>query len=303
MKQFGVNAFFSQTKNKTKSTQEILYLLRCSPCQGHPLLSEMDALFRLYIGLCHIANFNLTEMQWTQASLPCRNGGLGVRRASSLALPASLASSCSTRRLQDCILMCTAASNSHYFEQYVTLWSSNFSCSVPLDADAHSQCNWDKPIVDAEFANLLLISNTLMTERVFLLCRHVTAVIAYTQCQSPRVVFGSKMKTFVWPLGFGSAPHFASHVNVLAVLWSLLLAYTVCRAKWVPANMHGTKSLMIWSHALSLLQTFHVLKNLRVYLEVTESDWIEWHSSHGRLGNALWDVTIIDTVVQSYMSQ
>ena len=66
-----------------------------------------------------------------------------------------------------------------------------------------------------------------MTERVFLLCRHVTAVIGYTQCQSPRVVFGSKMKTFVGPLGFGSAPHFASHINVLAVFWSMLVAYTV----------------------------------------------------------------------------
>ena len=140
------------------STPKILHLLRCSPCQGHPLLSEMDEFFRLNI--CHIANVNLTEMQWTQASLPCRNGGLGVRRASSLALPAFLASSCSKRSLQDCILVCTAASNSHYFEQYVTLWSSNYGCSVPLDADAHSQCNWDKPNVDAEFAKLLSISNT-----------------------------------------------------------------------------------------------------------------------------------------------
>ena len=31
---------------------------------------------------------------------------------------------------------------------------------MPLDADAHSQCKWDKPNVDAEFANLLSISNT-----------------------------------------------------------------------------------------------------------------------------------------------
>ena len=56
--------------------------------------------------------------------------------------------------------MCTAASNSHYFEQYVSLRSSNYGCSVPHDADAHSQYNWDKPSVDAEFANLMSISNT-----------------------------------------------------------------------------------------------------------------------------------------------
>ena len=56
--------------------------------------------------------------------------------------------------------MCTAASNNLYFEQYVSLWSSNYGFSVPLDADAYSQCNWDKPNVDAEFANLLSISTT-----------------------------------------------------------------------------------------------------------------------------------------------
>ena len=146
------------------STPKILHLLRCSPCQGHPLLSEMDKLFRSNI--CLTAIVNLSEMQWTQASPPCRNGGLGVRQASSLALTAFLMSSCSTRSLQDCILMCTAASNNHNFEQYVSLWSSNYGFSVPLDADAHSQCNWDKPNIDAEFANLLSISNTLDRARL-----------------------------------------------------------------------------------------------------------------------------------------
>ena len=53
--------------------------------------------------------------------------------------------------------MCTATSNRHYFEQYVSLLSSNYGCLVPLDADAHSQGNWDKPNVDAEFFNLLSI--------------------------------------------------------------------------------------------------------------------------------------------------
>ena len=79
------------------STPKIVHLLRCSPCQGHPLLSEMNELFRSNI--FHVANVNLYEMQWTKVSFPCRNGGLGVRRASSLALPAFLASSCSTRSL------------------------------------------------------------------------------------------------------------------------------------------------------------------------------------------------------------
>ena len=91
------------------------------------------------------------------------------------------------------------------------------------------------------------------------------------------------------------------YISVLAVLWSMSLAYTVCRANWIPANMHGTTSLMTWSHALSHLQTSGVLKNLRVYLEITESDRMEWHSSHGKLGNVHSGMLLLQTPSLSHM--
>jgi len=50
-----------------------------------------------------IANSVLSDLQWIHSSLPVRDGGLGVRRVSSLALPAFLASAASTS-LQDDIL-------------------------------------------------------------------------------------------------------------------------------------------------------------------------------------------------------
>jgi len=37
-----------------------------------------------------MTNSNLTDTQWLQASLPIKDGGLGVRRVASLALPAFL---------------------------------------------------------------------------------------------------------------------------------------------------------------------------------------------------------------------
>ena len=43
-----------------------------------------------------ITNSDLSDIQWTQASLPVRDGGLGIRRVSSLALPAFVASAAST---------------------------------------------------------------------------------------------------------------------------------------------------------------------------------------------------------------
>jgi len=43
-----------------------------------------------------ITNSSLTDTQWLHASLPIKDGALGVRRVSSLALPALLASAAGT---------------------------------------------------------------------------------------------------------------------------------------------------------------------------------------------------------------
>ena len=57
-------------------------VMRYSPCCDHLLLKELDNLQRSNI--CHIANVDLSDIQWIQASLPVKVGGLGIRRASSL---------------------------------------------------------------------------------------------------------------------------------------------------------------------------------------------------------------------------
>ena len=55
-------------------------------------------------GIGRITNSNLSDTQWLQASLPVRDGGLGIRRVASLALPAYLASAAGSRPLQSQIL-------------------------------------------------------------------------------------------------------------------------------------------------------------------------------------------------------
>ena len=52
---------------------------------------------------------SLTDDQWRQASLPVKNGGLGVRNAGMLASSAYLASAAATLHLQNAILMQTHA--------------------------------------------------------------------------------------------------------------------------------------------------------------------------------------------------
>jgi len=80
-----------------------MQMLRCSPCTEHPLLEEIDNILRK--GVCAIANLALTDVQWLQASLPVKEGGLGVRRVTSLAPSAFLASATGTETLQQQLLL------------------------------------------------------------------------------------------------------------------------------------------------------------------------------------------------------
>ena len=75
----------------------LLYILRTSLCAGNPLLSKFDNILRR--GLSKIFNYDLTDSQWIQASLPVQMGGLGVRSACTLAPSAFLASAAATLSL------------------------------------------------------------------------------------------------------------------------------------------------------------------------------------------------------------
>ena len=60
-----------------------------------------------------------------QASLPIKDGGLGVRRVSSLALTAFLASAAGTALLQAEILADCNVPEDPYWKDYLQLWSAS----------------------------------------------------------------------------------------------------------------------------------------------------------------------------------
>ena len=130
------------------NTSRVMHLLRCAPCCGHPLLKELDNLQRSNI--CYTANVDLSDVQWIQASPPVKAGGLGIRRASSLASPAFLASYSNTVALQNIILMCTVGSIRSHYNQFAIDWSTTFSCSLPSELESHKQRTWDKPNVTTD---------------------------------------------------------------------------------------------------------------------------------------------------------
>ena len=81
----------------SSSTSHVLFMLRCSLCLDNAILSQSDEVLKS--NTSHIANVVLSDVRWIQASLPVKAGGLGIRRAASLALQAYLASATSTASL------------------------------------------------------------------------------------------------------------------------------------------------------------------------------------------------------------
>jgi len=98
------------------SAHRVRNLLSCSPSVNKSSLQIFDDLLRSAV--CHITNSAMYDIQWLQASMPIKQGGLGVRRVTSLAIPAFLASAAGTVQEQ----ICTCPIDS-FFDCYFSDWS------------------------------------------------------------------------------------------------------------------------------------------------------------------------------------
>ena len=127
-------------------------MLRCSPCFGNAILSQIDEVLKSNIS--HIANIALSDVQWIQASLPVKAEGLGIRRIFSFALLAYLASATSITSLQDLFLIRSEAAADRYYTLFRSNWSSAYNQSFPLNTTACKQHAWDEPIVKDDINHL-----------------------------------------------------------------------------------------------------------------------------------------------------
>ena len=138
------------------SAPKLLHTLRASPCNGHPALDKFDGLLRTSIS--SITNTDLTDTQWIQASLPVRRGGLGIRRVSSLAPSAFLASAASTQDLQARILSGCHVTVDSAFDRVLAEWSALYNQTgilVPVGRDAAKQRAWDEPCTTADASKVM----------------------------------------------------------------------------------------------------------------------------------------------------
>ena len=129
-----------------------MYILRCSSCSDHTRLLQFYLSLRR--GIYVITNTDLTDIQWTQASLPVRVQGLGVRRAATLASSAFLASAASMRDLQSQLLLnCHPAADPHV-DSAIMLWTTSHNIPLPDNTSAIKQHAWDAPVIAADKASL-----------------------------------------------------------------------------------------------------------------------------------------------------
>ena len=136
------------------SAPKLMFILRGSPCHQHPALDEFDT--QLKLGISQITNTAISDLQMLQASLPVKDGGLGIRSVASLALPAYLASAASTCNLQDKILHRTNFLQTDLLtEEYRGRWQQATGCSCPFDPASYKQNTWDRPLINLDLATLI----------------------------------------------------------------------------------------------------------------------------------------------------
>jgi hypothetical protein len=133
----------------------LMHILRSSPCAGHQSLAEIDSVLRSC--LSEITNVSINDQQWTQANLPIKAGGLGIRSVVALALPAFLSSCTRTRHLQNELLHnCTKSPPDSHFDNALAVWCDlHQPIPPPTGILASKQRLWDNPSVEATFASLL----------------------------------------------------------------------------------------------------------------------------------------------------
>jgi hypothetical protein len=144
------------------SLPKLLYTLRCAPCYRSTILLEYDVTIKKTLQT--ILNINLIDMVWSQATLPVSNGGLGIRLATDLALPAFLSSlaGCVDLSLQllPSRLHSVGGTQDTFYISAGIEWQSRCGMAVPDAASIGAQKAWDSPQVLKKFDEVFAAAQT-----------------------------------------------------------------------------------------------------------------------------------------------
>ena len=147
---------------------KLQYFLRSAPCFKNPqMLEEYDLVLQDCVQ--KIINVRLDEEKCLQSSLPVKFGGLGVRRATDLALPAFLASAHGVQAGVKALLG-DLVSDVPYLalEEAEETWKARISNSDLVPTNKWSQKEWDE-ILYGHIYKGLLDAQTVPSEKARLL--------------------------------------------------------------------------------------------------------------------------------------
>ena len=248
-------------------------------------------------------NTDLTDVQWTQASLPVSRGGLGIRLASQLAPSAFLASAIGTRQLQEAILLQCSAAADLSVDRALSLWSTGHNLIAPPEVSAGIQKSWDCPIVQLEHSRLLeslpnatdrarLLAVSAKRSSDWLHALPIASCGLFLEDEAIRVAVGFRLgaktcEPHTCPCG--------AQVDALG------LHGLSCRRSSGRTSRHHNLNDIVW-RALTRAS----VPSLKEPVGLSRSDGkrpdgmtlVPW--STGKC--AVWDVTVIDTMANSYLN-
>lgn len=136
---------------------KLTYTLRCAPCYTRQLLSEYDDVMRT--ALQSVLNISMTDDVWNQVTLPVVNGGIGIRKATQVALPAFLSSVAGSQSLVTELLPARlhliSGTCDPLFTAAVSEWQTRAESAPVQPPFATMQKDWDKALVDVQEQKVL----------------------------------------------------------------------------------------------------------------------------------------------------
>ena len=284
----------------SQGTPKLIHTLRCTPCANHTQLTTYDETMRK--GLQNILNISFTDTQWLQATLPIRLGGLGIRRAESLAIPAFIASAAFTSEIQSNILGALIIQPDPHYSNLSEHWQALTELSLADHFPTNSQAKLDAPLLQKEHS-ILLQSSTEPSELArlkavsfqhagdWLNCLPITSCGLRLSDEAIRVAVGLRLGANL------CQPHTCA-----------------CGALVTAKGTHGLSCALAFGRSArhaSINDIIHHSLNKAGFPAIKEpqgmlrsdgrrpdgTTLIPWRA--GR--NLVWDATVIDTIAPSYL--
>ena len=288
------------------STPKLMYTLRCSPAFGHCLLDGFDRNLRL--GLSRLANVQVDDLNWVQASLPVKDSGLWIRSVGLLAPSAFLASAAATHDPQAQFLPVGCPCDP-YLDSAFDVWLGRYDSSEPQGTDRSKQRCWDQASVDHGLQVLEFRYSDPYHKARLLASPNPMAAIGCTPGLSLHAVCGWMTRRCVWPLvcalGLTSARNMTAPVVSRLTKWAVIDCLVVEVLAGYQDMMPSTTSFIVrsWKHKSPRR------KNQEAWPEMAATNgWMVAHWFHGstlipwqRVRSMTWDVTIPDTLAHSHL--